>query len=117
MRLLENPQSPSSLPVEFSMQNPRRRNLKLAHSSFSFTPGSFIAGRDCFVKSWKRCSHGAVRRAGCNSESASTQRGGYSPTESLAGIRAEARAGSDHVATDDVALRFAGVSGAVRQLG
>src|SRR6266487_547464 len=42
------------------MQNPPGKNLRRAHSLFSFTQDSFIAGRNFFAKSWRQCSHGAV---------------------------------------------------------
>ena len=42
------------------MQTPPGKNLRQAHSLFSFTRDSFIAGRNFFANSWKQCSHGAV---------------------------------------------------------
>ena len=47
---VEQTGDPSSLPAEFSTHSRRRRNFRPAHSSFSFTPGSFIVGRDFFAK-------------------------------------------------------------------
>src|SRR5260370_36319922 len=42
------------------MQTPPGKNLRRAHSLFSFTPDSFIAGHNFSAKSWRQCSHGAV---------------------------------------------------------
>ncbi|PYJ39143.1 MAG: hypothetical protein DME84_02885 [Verrucomicrobia bacterium] len=96
-RLLGSPQYRRSRPVEFSTQNRRTRNFRPAHSSFSFTPGSFIAGRDYFAKSWKRNADAAA----------------FLPMESTTAARREVRE-SDHDASVDVALQFAEAFGAVR---
>src|SRR5207253_2759121 len=42
------------------MQTPPGKNLRRAHSLFSFTPDSFIAGRNFSAKLWRQYSHGAV---------------------------------------------------------